>query len=450
MAIVSYNGHKPSLIERIRLPAPRGVGIKAAPFPVSREYLLPSAYWFDNTARAYFEQGYKINSAVYACTRALATGFAEAPLRVYSDETKKKPQDNHPVRKLLKRPNELMGEDEFWRYWITYAANGGNAYGVIIPNNGGRPGEIWPYNDTKVHPVSSSRNWIDHYTYKEDGSTYKEDLGSEKVIHYKWAIDPLCEYKGLSALAPVAREVATDNELTRYLKALLQNDAVPRTIITPSPDKPVTPDLMEKIKADFKRLFSGENRGDVAIATPGAEINRLALNLEELAFDALRGVPEARIASAYGVPAIVAGLNIGLARSTYSNFEEARRMFTEQTLVPLWKAVASEFQQSLVPLFGNDVYVDFDLSGVRALTDNIAVKSVWVISAWKEGIFTLNQTLNALGEEEIGPEGDERKAPPPPPQPPTPPQAQQAEQAPGGPTQETVEEPQADVERLAA
>jgi hypothetical protein len=104
-----------------------------------------------------------------------------------------------------------------------------------------------------------------------------------------------------------------------------------------------------------------------------------------------------------------------LARSTYSNFEEARKAFTEQTLVPLWKSVAAEVQSSIVPLFGNDVYVDFDLSAVRALQEGNDAKAVWVIAAKEKRILTVNEARAELGFDSIGPEGDVLDKPAPPP-----------------------------------
>jgi hypothetical protein len=62
----------------------------------------------------------------------------------------------------------------------------------------------------------------------------------------------------------------------------------------------------------------------VGIVEGGATINRMALNLQELAIEALRRIPESRIAGALRVPAALAGLYVGLEKMTYSNFQEAR------------------------------------------------------------------------------------------------------------------------------
>jgi phage portal protein BeeE len=87
----------------------------------------------------------------------------------------------------------------------------------------------------------------------------------------------------------------------------------------------------------------------------------------------LHRIPEERIAAVMGVPAIIAGLGAGLERSTYSNFREAREMFTEAKLVPMWRMDGSKLNTSLKPDFTSDeaVYIDYDLSDVRALQEDM-------------------------------------------------------------------------------
>jgi phage portal protein BeeE len=205
---------------------------------------LPPASWSDRNAKTFILEGYKKNSAVFAVTKALANAFAEAPLFCYEDETKKKALPAHPLRVRIKRPNPIMGEDEWWKYIVTYAVTTGNGYGHMVESEGrgGPPAEIWPYSDVLMWAVPGGGTWIREYLYSlwAAGGVMQVPIPVERVAHWKWAVDPEFPYKGMGALLPVAREVDTDNELTRFMKALLQNDAMPRSIIRIG-DKPVTP-----------------------------------------------------------------------------------------------------------------------------------------------------------------------------------------------------------------
>jgi HK97 family phage portal protein len=393
MADYLYNGQRPTLRDRIGAFLARKEAAPVAFFAGMTE-----ATWMTPNARNYMEQGYRINSAIFTVTKALANGFAEAPLKCYTDETKKKDLPKHPVKLLFREPNPYMGEDEFWKHVITYASTTGNGYGKITPSKLGTASrEIYPYSDVVMWAIPGEQEWVVKFVYSRDDGAHTEDVDPKLVAHWKWAVDPIKPWQGMGALAPVAREVDTDNELTRFLKAFLQNDAVMSGILYTPEGVMLTPSEMQKVKQDFERNQTGNNAGRVTVMPRGMRYERAALNMQELALDALRGVPEARIAAAYGVPAIVAGLNIGLARSTYSNFEEARKAFTEQTLVPLWKAMAAEVQSSIVPLFGNDVYVDFDTSQVRALQEGNDKKAVWVTLAYEKGVLERDEARAELG-----------------------------------------------------
>jgi phage portal protein BeeE len=73
---------------------------------------------------------------------------------------------------------------------------------------------------------------------------------------------------------------------------------------------------------------------DVLVLPSGAEIKFPNTNIVE-AFKSSPEEIEARICAALNVPPIVAGFKVGLDRSTYSNYEEARRSFYSETIDPL-------------------------------------------------------------------------------------------------------------------
>jgi hypothetical protein len=304
MAVVKYNGSNNQLSLRDRLAlfmardTTRSNGVvslealegKSLPLQGSTYAAnLPTVRWSASTPLTYFGEGYRLNSAVFACARTLAQAFAEAPLTVYRDASKEDQIPDHPLRKLISRPNPWMGEDEFWRYWILYASVTGNAYGYLVPTRGGGVGEIWPYSDLFITPVDSPTEWIDHYEYSTDNGLSKVNIPVEQVVHYKYVPDPFYPMRGMGALRPVAREVDSDNELTRYLKSLFQNDAVPRGVLSVPPGVAITKNDKEEAKQNFKRLFGGDNRGDVAVFDKGLTYTRMSLDMGELAFDALQG-----------------------------------------------------------------------------------------------------------------------------------------------------------------
>jgi HK97 family phage portal protein len=372
------------------------LGFKAAEIRFQTEWLRAPIMdlSFGNIVR----EGYRKNSAVYSCIRVHATAFPEPPLVVKRmTERGQDPVDNHPLTKLMERPNPFMGQAEFWSMTATWMAVGGNAYIWKRRNVAGRAMELWPLHDGLIRPVLHPSQWISGYL-ADAGDGRKVPVPTEDIIHLRWAPDPLQPQVGITPIIAVAREVDTDNEAARYIHALLKNDAVPRTLVTVK--NGLTDGAFKRLKSQFREQYGGAKRGDVMILE-GQEmsIDRLGLNLNELADAALRRVPETRISGAFEVPAILAGLGSGLDSATYSNAKELREFFTETTLIPRWRAVASQFQVQLLPEFGaaDDLVVEFELSRVRALADDEDAKWTRWRGAWVDGIATLNETRVALG-----------------------------------------------------
>ena len=382
----------------LRLWLARGL-IKAAGLPIVPPWVTTS--FLKPTFQTLVREGYEVNAAVIACISALAFAYPEPPLLVLNQDDE--PLPDHPLRKLLARPNKLMGEPELWAYTMVYMAIGGNAYWHKVRSTAGRVVELWPYHAGHIMPVPGGDDWIERYDYDPTGRGQKISVPVDDIVHFKWPLpDANQPWMAMPPLKAVARETDSDNELTRYLFALLKNDAVPRTaLVLPAGVTLETPQY-NRLKEEWNERYGGDKRGSMGIVEGGASIQRIGLDLKELAFEALHSVPEARIAGAFGVPPIVAGLNVGLVHATFANFKEARAAFTEQRLIPLWVLGAGEVQSSLLPEFGDETsHVAHDLGRVRALTEDENAKWQRVHQAVAGGWLLVNEGRTELGFGEV-------------------------------------------------
>jgi HK97 family phage portal protein len=380
-------------------------GFSVVPAWVTESFLKP-------TFHALTRDGYQRNSVVFACVSAHAFAFPEPPLLVYDGEGDRgSALPRHPLRKLLRMPNPIMGEAELMLTTAAWLAIGGNAYWHKVRGRAGQVVELWPYHAGSMRPVPGGPTWVERYEFTVDGGTWTP-VPAEDVVHFKWpAPDPAQPWQAQPPLQAAAADVDTDNEITRYLFALLKNDAIPRTIVTVPSDRFMTDDEVRRTKDQFRERYGGDRRGDVAIVEGGAAVTRLGLNLEELAFDALHRIPETRITAAFRVPAILAGVGAGLERATYANYQEARRAFTQDTLVPLWRIVGSEISADLLPEFGGAVECRFATGRVAALQENEDARWKRVLMARRERVLTQAETRRALGYAEQPAAGDEDPAP---------------------------------------
>lgn len=320
------------------------------------------------TLRNIIDEGYRKNAVVFACVCAYAKALAEAP--VIATDRDRTAIPDHPLRALLSAPNPFMSESELMEMTGLYIALGGNAYWYKVLDRRGRIAEIWPLSDLHITPAPGGEdNWISHYVY-DPGDGNRVRIEPELISHFKWhSTDMLNPYMAQPPLLAATREANSDLEATRYLNTLLGNDAAPKTIVSFKETLP--PASRELLRKQFMERHGGENRGGVAVIDRDVTINRLALTMEEVNFDGITALTETRICAAFGVPPILVGLKSGLDASTYSNYEQARKAFWQDSVVPLMRRVASEIASSVLPFVGGPVFgATFDTSSVAALQED--------------------------------------------------------------------------------
>jgi HK97 family phage portal protein len=265
----------------------------------------------------------------------------------------KSPVDDHPALAMLRSMPNGMSESALMRRIVQYMTHGGARLHKLRANDSRVLG-LQPYTSTQVRPVRAKGRSVMTTTgwQQFDGSKVIDTWDVEDVVSLDWPIDDVDNPGNcLSPFDAIVAEVAQDNEMTSFLTNLLENDAVARTIIlTPTPPSgrvTAGPEYRKETREAWSEQYSGAGRGLPAVMDFGQTVERLSLSLEEMAFDALRRVPESRICAAFRVPAQLAGITAGLDSGTYANFAEARSAFTESTLSPLWRYISDELTRGL-------------------------------------------------------------------------------------------------------
>jgi len=344
------------------------------------------------------DEGYKKNSAVSACATTLQLTFPEPPLRVgYEDEGRFVADYDHKLNDLLKQPNQDMGMAEFMQFAITYNPVGGNCYIWKQRNSSDRVLALYPFSDVEITPVrgrNTDEGFVAYYEY-DSGDGQKIPISKRDIIHWKWMIDPKNPHKGIGAIALSAREVDRDSEATSYIFSLLKNNAVPPVVITLEPGDDPTQDEMDTMG---RKWVAKHGAGQPAFITNGMKVEQMGYDLHKLAAETLSDVPETRIAANFHVPPSVAGLNVGVKRSDYGD-TSARKAFTEQTLMALWRSLASEMFNGLKDDFNlpKNYTLQFDTSRVGALQELQKDLRQSVNELWRSGLFTRAESKRMLG-----------------------------------------------------
>lgn len=352
-----------------------------------------------STFLSHITHGYDKNELVYACIEERATSVPDAPLRVYDGRGRMRdPLESHPLRRLLASPNPIMSDVELDEMTELHLNLAGNAFWEIVPDRAGRPVELWPLRPDLVR-MKRGTSQI-HYGYDVNGTTTPVD-----VIHFR-KTSPVDGIVGTPPMRAALRATALDSEATDFVKALLQNHAIPGVVVKMANLESVLDDATTKrLKAKWKQSYGGRNRGEPAFLQAGMDVQELGLNLKDLEFPDLRTISESRICMSFGVPPILVGAKVGLDRSTFANYKEARASFWEESLIPARKKIARTVTKHLVPRFSGPgsrrIEVRPDWSEVEALRE--AEESRWqrATDAFRAGGLTLNDYRHEIGLEAV-------------------------------------------------
>jgi hypothetical protein len=198
------------------------------------------------------------------------------------------------------------------------------------------------------------------YIYKPGGKSSDRpqvNFLPEEISHFAPIPDPEAQFRGMSWLTPIVREVMADKAATEHKLKFFENGATPNLVV-----KLDVPDI-EKFKS-WIEVFKHDHQGasnayKTMFLGAGADATVVGADMQQLEFKVTQGAGETRIAAAAGVPPVIVGLSEGLASATYSNYQTARRRFADMTMRPLWRNMAGSLQRIVpAPNSGSELWYD--------------------------------------------------------------------------------------------
>ena len=330
--------------------------------------------------------GMQRNSVVFTCMAKRSAVFSSMRFR-YQRLRDGKPSDlfGTPALRLLETPAPGETTQDLLARMIMYADLAGNAYPVLdtpLTRLGGddqaqilqlRPDWMEIVAAPRMRPMGQIGWRRAGYIYTEGGKHSGNDpvpLMLDEVAHFAPMPDPLRSFMGMSWLTPVVREIENDGLMNSHKRRFFENGATPNMIIK----HPVGADRQKIL--DFQKRLQAENAGSAnAYKTlnlyPGADATVVGANMQQLDFKSVQGAGETRIASAAGVPPVIAGLSEGLQGSSLNdgNWGAARRLFAESTIHPLWANAAGSLA-AILPSPGPDARLWYDADDIPFLRED--------------------------------------------------------------------------------
>ena len=366
-----------------------------------REPILP-------TLLGQTQAAYGGNSIVFGAILARLMLFSEAEFK-YRTLSDKRLHGNPDLLKLEQPwPNGTTGE--LLARMIQDVDLAGNAYvwdaGDQLVRR--RPDWMTIVSELTVDPVGREYRQVVGYLYDPPPTASTDEgepavYGVDEVAHWSPIPDPAANFRGMSWLTPVLREIAADNAMTAYKLTYLDNAASPNLLIRY--DQELDSKQAERLQAKIEARHGGvANAFRTLVLDRGADVTVIGNSLEQMNFSTVQAAGENRILIASGVPGIVVGSKEGLMAATYSNYEQAMRRFADLTMRPLWRSVCACLAKLVDVPAGSKLW--FDTSDIAALrqgekerADTMLVKAQ--AAAQLVGKFEAGSILSAIDSGDI-------------------------------------------------
>jgi phage portal protein BeeE len=319
---------------------------------------------------SYVQDAYKRNGIVFACVLARQLPFSEARFQ-YQELLEGRPGRlfDGPALSLLANPwpngttGELLSRMEqdaslAGNFYATTVGNGANAYLRRL-----RPDWVTIVSGVRGDRSKSAFSLdaeVLGYIYTPNGKAADAVLlSTDRVVHYSPIPDPEAQWRGMSWLTPIVREITADSYATRHKLKFFENGAALNVVVTY--DKGINPDNFKR----FVEIFDDRHRGtsnayETLHLGGGADATVVGTDLKSIDFKSVQGAGESRIAAAAGVGAIIARFSEGLAGSSLNqgNYGAAKRQFADMTLRPLWRSAAASLAKFVSPPQNSRLWID--------------------------------------------------------------------------------------------
>lgn len=350
--------------------------------------------WSTSNYRSFAHEGYKRNPYVFACIRIISDAVAGIPWIVYKRGRRGNiyEVENGGLVAIIKRPNPYQGWGSFMNEFISYLYLSGNGFIESVGPNNGVPKELYALRPDRMRIIAGNvKNAIVGYEY--DVGERKVFIESRNVMHFKF-FNPLDDWYGFSPVEAAARSIDHNNEARAWNVSLLQNRATPSGAFVAEQqlsDKQQI-DLAQKLKS---QVMGAKNSGAPLLLWGGLDWKTISLSPVDMDWAGGLKTSSREICSVFGVPPELIGDH---ENATYSNYENARKAFYQETILPLMDRIRDELNVWLVPKFNeSNVFLDYDTEDIEALQEDR--QKVWnmVINARLAGIISANEAREMLG-----------------------------------------------------
>ena len=401
-----------------------------------------SVYLGDNGSTAYrwsmalggepdLSKPYAQHPWVYACVAAIGRAASSVPARLQRQLAGGEMETVPDARLagVFDRPNPLMSQRKFFRAIATAQQLYGETFLILLRRTGGgrmepvratggegmtalieAPEEIWPVRGDLAEALLDSETKLPA-AWRFQTASGRVDYPAHSVVQVA-EVNPYNPLRGMGPMQAAYRTAAKDFIIDRYDEALLQNGGSPGGVL--SVDGPLTDADQRAIREAWNEAHGrAESHRKTAVLPQGTDYKEIGLSPQAMEHEKLREWDRQTILSIFGCPPVI----LGLETINYATAREQNRIFWDTTVLPYLDFLRDELQYKLISRIkgpDSELRLDFDISGVSALREDMDSKVDRALKIYEKGHRTFSESAELAGwditEEELA-GTDERYVP---------------------------------------
>ena len=323
----------------------------------------------------------------FTCVRVKAETAAQVPLKIYNEKGEEVPD----VEKYFRKPNQYFTWRETMERIIAWLDIKGKSY-VLIPKG---THNMYVLDSDLVVPFMGPQGFTKFNYYVGNGQVV-EYSPDEIVVFYNF--NPYTRLTRLSNLEILKQSINLSYNADAVAEKFFEKGAVLQGFLRS--DQPLREQdikLLQKIWA--ARYGGSENAWNIPILGKGLDFVKTALTPGDYEALNLEKVTKNRISTVEGVPSVLLNDTENL---NYATAETQKKMFWENTLIPLLSKIEERITYFVLPKWGTGLVAQFDYSGVKALREDYSKKVEDAVKLYQMGVplNVINEKLN-LGLPEL-------------------------------------------------
>lgn len=346
--------------------------------------------WSDRNYKAFANEGYRQNAIVFRSVQAISDAVASVPWTAWRGEQE---LDAHPILDLINNPNPRDSRSQYLQQKVGFLMLSGNSYEEHV-EQGGAVRELYQLRPDRMKIIPGAHGFPQAYEYTVGQRKVRFDVDPLTLrgsVRHMRLFNPTDDWYGMSPIEAGAYAVDTHNQAGAWIQSLLQNSARPSGALVVADDKALNDEEFNRLKTQLDEQYAGaKNAGRPMLLEGGLDWKVMGLSPSDMALIETKLSAARDIALALGVPPQLLGIP---GDNTYSNYQEARLAFWEDTVIPLVNMIADDWNASLGERFGG-VMLKPDFDQVPAIVEK--KRSQWSMLDATQSL-TLNEKREAMG-----------------------------------------------------